>query len=312
VQDAKSPATARPKRGQSACPARVKYSLPGFLLQSVVEGAELPEGRLNCNPTWMHASYVAAVLAISICSAHASPDDALAQLLALPRPPEIETLIGIPQIHRYGRGQHLPLIIREAEKEGLPPALADAVTEVESGFNPLAVGAVGEVGLMQIRPQTAAMLGYKGGQIGLFEPEANVHFGVKYLARAWRLANGDLCRTLMKYRAGHGEERMSPLSVEYCRRAREHLASIGSPLAKVVMPLHSPVPTFANRSLNPLFTMFERELRLARVQVRSRRGTRTEADSKRFWAAHEAKIRMKQAKLRSGRLTIAAGRGGGT
>jgi hypothetical protein len=35
----------------------------------------------------------------------------------------------------------------------------------------------------------------------------------------------------MKYRAGHGEERMTPLSVEYCRRVRTHLAAIGSPFA---------------------------------------------------------------------------------
>jgi hypothetical protein len=34
----------------------------------------------------------------------------------------------------------------------------------------------------------------------------------------------------MKYRAGHGEERMTPLSVEYCRRVRAHLAAIGSPI----------------------------------------------------------------------------------
>ena len=91
----------------------------GFLLQSVVEGAKLPEGRLNCNPTWMHASYVAAVLATSICSARASPDNALAQLLALPHPPEIETLIGIPQIHRSGRGQHLPPDHTRGRKRGI-------------------------------------------------------------------------------------------------------------------------------------------------------------------------------------------------
>jgi hypothetical protein len=36
-----------------------------------------------------------------------------------------------------------------------------------------------------------------------------------------------------------GEERMSPLSVEYCRRARGHLASIGSPHAHGAEPLDS-------------------------------------------------------------------------
>jgi hypothetical protein len=52
----------------------------------------------------------------------------------------------------------------------------------------------------------------------------------------------------MKYRAGHGEERMTPLSVEYCRRVRAHLAAIGSPMvaggdgleASASIPSHVP------------------------------------------------------------------------
>jgi hypothetical protein len=62
---------------------------------------------------------------------------------------------------------------------------------------------------------------------------------VMYLARAWQLADGNLCRALMKYRAGHGEERMTPLSVEYCRRVRSHLATIGSPLGAGAVPAKS-------------------------------------------------------------------------
>lgn len=44
----------------------------------------------------------------------------------------------------------------------------------------------------------------------------------------------------MKYRAGHGEERFTVRSVEYCRRARNHLAAIGSPLASAALPLLTP------------------------------------------------------------------------
>ena len=175
-----------------------------------------------------------------------SSDDAI--LAALPLPPVIERLIALPQTFQKGRAAHLALITREAERAGLPVAVADAVVNTESRFNPTAVGGVGEVGLMQIRPQTAAMLGYKGGLTGLFDPETNVHFGVKYLAHAWTLAKGDLCRALMKYRAGWGEERMSPLSVEYCRRARQHLAAIGSPLADGALPSAAEASTsFAER-----------------------------------------------------------------
>jgi len=39
----------------------------------------------------------------------------------------------------------------------------------------------------------------------------------------------------MKYRAGHAEERMTPLSLEYCRRAREYLAQNGQIIQGMVI-----------------------------------------------------------------------------
>src|SRR6202011_4064092 len=128
------------------------------------------------------------------------------------------------------------LIRREAAKNGLPPDIADAVAAIESGYDPDAIGGVGEIGLMQVRPETAAMLGFKGDLAELARPDVNIHYGVTYLGQAWRLAGGDLCRALMKYRAGHGEEIMSALSMTYCGRARAHLAAAGSPFAAVSVP----------------------------------------------------------------------------
>ena len=154
----------------------------------------------------------------------------------LPFPPEVGDLIGLRQTYAKGRNAHLALVRREAERYRLPPELADAVAQIESSYNPQASGALGEVGLMQIRPETAALLGYRGTASGLFEPETNVYYSVAYLAGAWRRANGDLCRALMKYRAGHSEERMSAFSIEYCRRARSYLASTGSPLGEALLP----------------------------------------------------------------------------
>jgi hypothetical protein len=62
---------------------------------------------------------------------------------------------------------------------------------------------------------------------------------VIYLARAWRLAGGDLCTAVMKYRAGHGETRFSFLSVNYCVAVRGKLLARGYPLTGSV-----PVATF--------------------------------------------------------------------
>src|SRR3954453_12586146 len=155
---------------------------------------------------------------------------------SLPLPPPVEGLLGMPKPHPIGRLTHLRLVRQEAQQRGLPAEVADAVGQGASAYNPHAVGTVGEVGLMQVRPTTAAMLGHSGTIADLHEPSTNIRYGVGYLAEAWKLADGNLCRALMKYRAGHSEERFSERSVEYCRRARAPLASLGSPLANAPLP----------------------------------------------------------------------------
>ncbi|WP_352735109.1 lytic transglycosylase domain-containing protein [Mesorhizobium sp. M0276] len=49
-------------------------------------------------------------------------------------------------------------------------ALAHAVMEIESGFDPDVQGADGEVGLMQVMPATARMLGFRGSLDDLSAP----------------------------------------------------------------------------------------------------------------------------------------------
>jgi soluble lytic murein transglycosylase-like protein len=154
--------------------------------------------------------------------------------------PNSPTTISASTEERTARIQQYRAIARiEADKLGLPPAMADAVMRVESAYNPTARGKDGEYGLMQIMPPTARMLGLEGPIENLAEPETNIRLGVKYLAGAWRLANGDICTAAMKYRAGHGEKRFSVLSVRYCERVRTHLASIGYPVTGIL-----PEPTF--------------------------------------------------------------------
>jgi Transglycosylase SLT domain len=193
-----------------------------------------------------------------------------AQDVAQPEPPQVAA----PEAKKT----YQALIRKEAEENGLPPEIAEAVAAIESGYDPGAIGAVGEVGLMQVRPETAAGLGFGGDLAELARPEVNIHYGVTYLSQAWRLAGGDLCRTLMKYRAGHGEEAMSPRSVIYCGRARAYLASVGSPLADA-----------ASVPLVPLAASAAKVLHMAR---RGAPKYRTAAVSRAFWAAEEARVKQ--------------------
>ncbi len=112
--------------------------------------------------------------------------------------------VGLPLHYRQGRSLYRDLVKKAAEQAGLPPEIADAVVRTESAYNPNVTGAVGEIGLMQVRPSTARLLGFTGSLEELREPHTNIALGVAYLAGAWRLAHGDICTAVMKYRAGHG------------------------------------------------------------------------------------------------------------
>lgn len=140
-------------------------------------------------------------------------------------------------------GSNRTLVRLEAMNAGLPPEIADAVTEVESGYHAETIGEAGEIGLMQVMPATARMLGFSGTAEELATPANNIHYGVTYLAQAWRLAGGDICTATMKYRAGHGETRFSWRSVDYCLRVRAKLAARGYRVTGTV-----PVATFGEAS----------------------------------------------------------------
>ncbi len=174
----------------------------------------------------------------------------------------------------------------EAAQVGLPYDLVDAVMKIESDYVPSRVGDVGEIGLMQVRPGTAAMLGFRGTPGELANPAVNIHYGTLYLGQAWHLTGGDICRTLMKYRAGHGQESMSALSATYCARAKAHLVAVNSPLAALVRPgdlvlasAPAPSPTshegaapasLRHKSGHAFWAVFETRIRAANARVEAK------------------------------------------
>lgn len=111
-----------------------------------------------------------------------------------------------------------------AASYGVPASLAHAVIRVESNFRVDALGRAGEIGLMQIKPATARLMGYDGSEDDLYNPETNIKFGMKYLAKAHKLGGGTTCGTVLKYNAGHGAKRMNSVSAAYCSKVMLYLA----------------------------------------------------------------------------------------
>ena len=95
----------------------------------------------------MQASFVASLLASSLTYAG---QNARAEHLE-PSPPVAFFSNGAPRDRALIR----TLIEQETAKTVLPPDVAEAVVFVESDYNSGVVGRVGELGLMQVRPETA-------------------------------------------------------------------------------------------------------------------------------------------------------------
>lgn len=115
------------------------------------------------------------------------------------------------------------IIARHARANGVPLELAHAVVWAESSYRPHVRGAAGEVGLMQIMPATAKLMGYRGSIKKLFHPETNIRYGMKYLGGARKRSDGTICGTILKYNAGHGAKRMNPISAAYCKKVEKRL-----------------------------------------------------------------------------------------
>ncbi len=56
---------------------------------------------------------------------------------------------------------------------------------------------------MQIQPQTASTMGFRGKPSELLDAETNLRYGVKYLRGAWLVSGGDEAKAVMWYSKGY-------------------------------------------------------------------------------------------------------------
>jgi soluble lytic murein transglycosylase-like protein len=124
------------------------------------------------------------------------------------------------------RSPYDAIINKYASEHGVSPALAHAVIQVESNYRANARGRAGEIGLMQIKPATARMMGFRGSNSDLYSPEVNIRYGMKYLGKAQQLGGGDTCGTILRYNAGHGATRMNRISANYCSKVKRQLGML--------------------------------------------------------------------------------------
>src|SRR5213596_816504 len=95
-------------------------------------------------------------------------------------------------------GTYSQEIAEAAARYAVPERLIWAVIRVESGFDPRAVSSSGARGLMQLMPETAAILGVRD----CFDPHENIDAGTRHLRAMIDRFRRDLRLAVAAYNAG--------------------------------------------------------------------------------------------------------------
>jgi len=94
------------------------------------------------------------------------------------------------------------LVVLAARFHGVPESLALAIAETESAFNCSAVGKAGELGLFQVKPTTAFLMGHSGNPEELKDCVIGAYYGVLHLRKAYDSCGKDIPCTISRHNRG--------------------------------------------------------------------------------------------------------------
>ncbi|WP_323786242.1 lytic transglycosylase domain-containing protein [Thalassovita sp.] len=107
-----------------------------------------------------------------------------------------------PQLHPNETVKLRRLINKYADHYDVPRGLVHKVVQRESMYQPKARNGP-YYGLMQILPQTARGMGFRGDAKDLLDAETNLKYAVKYLRGAWMVSEGSQDKAVMWYARGY-------------------------------------------------------------------------------------------------------------
>jgi soluble lytic murein transglycosylase-like protein len=134
--------------------------------------------------TRRHALILPAAALLAACGRRRAPEAARADLYP-GETPELRAMI------RASAAEH-----------GIPESLLHRVIQRESDYNPGARNGP-YYGLMQILPQTAQTMGFRGDPSRLLDPEVNLRYAGRYLRGAWLVSGGDADEAVAWYARGY-------------------------------------------------------------------------------------------------------------
>lgn len=121
-----------------------------------------------------------------------------------------------PQSSSVQTGPLHQQIVAEAQRQGVPPALALSVAAIESNFTPGAIGDNGRSqGIFQLQPPAALEVGVDPAR--RLDPAENIRGGVAYLKKKLAQAGGDPIQAGVLYNGGGDPQYAAKLQRAYAQ-----------------------------------------------------------------------------------------------
>jgi len=127
------------------------------------------------------------------------PSNQISEITLLPDLPDSQPVAKIANKTTNFAASFDDLLIQAAIQQGLEPEFVRSVARIESNLRQDVVSNKGAIGLMQLMPGTASLLG-----VDAHDAEGNVLGGAKFLRELLLKYNGDPALALAAYNAGPG------------------------------------------------------------------------------------------------------------
>jgi hypothetical protein len=225
------------------------------LIKSWTRLREIDHRQLPLFPEWERAEWlrplpaVGAALGLALLFAVWTPPDAPAPVVAALTEPAAES--EEPETPEYDLTAIPDHIKAAAQRYHLSEELITAVISVESNFDHAAVSRKGARGLMQLMPQTSAMMGVRDPH----SPDENIDAGASHLRAMLDTFKGDLPLALAAYNAGEAHVvryKGIPPYPETRRFVARVLRKIGDKKgAEIVLAKAIPEPQWISRMPRP-------------------------------------------------------------
>ena len=217
---------------------------------------EADRRQLPLFPEWERAQWmqplpaVGAALGLALLFAVWTPSELPVRIAALSEP-VVETEVDEPATPEYDLAAIPDHIKAAAKRYRLSEELITAVIAVESNFDHAAVSHKGARGLMQLMPQTSALIGVRDPH----DPDENIDAGASHLRAMLDTFNNDLPLALAAYNAGEQNvirHKGIPPYPETRRFVARVLRKMGDkPGAERVLAKPIPAPRWFSRSPRP-------------------------------------------------------------